>query len=119
MFLRNHLIFLFLKFLWWGLIFGLFNIVCGFVKKWTKRNVYVHNLVSFCFWLAFGFVYYQICINHYSYQFCWFGLLGMLFGLFLVKISIDFFFTNFARLLYNKFAKRKSRKNQNGELQTS
>ena len=101
------------------LIFGLFNILCGLVKKWTKGNTYVHNLVSFCFWLAFGFVYYQICINYYNYQFCWFGLLGQLIGVFLVKISIDFFFTNFVRLLYNKFAKRRLRKNQNGELQAS
>lgn len=119
MFLKNHLIFVFAKFLWFGLVFGMFYLFCKLVVRAFKKNVYVSNIVSFCFWLAFGFVFSSLCITFYDYQFCWFGLLGMFLGMLLVKISVDFFFTNFVRLLYNKFNNLKSRKKTNGKLQTS
>lgn len=119
MFLRNHLFNLFCKFLWWGLALGLFYAVCKLIMKASKRNVYVCNIVSFCFWLIFGMIFSALCINFYNYQFCWFGLAGMGLGLVLVKFSIEFFFTNFVRLLYNKFTKQKARKVHNGELRRS
>lgn len=119
MFLKNHLINLFCKYLWWGLALGLVYIFCRLVMKMSKRNVYVCNLVSFCFWMIFGVIFSLLCINYYGYQVCWFGLFGMFFGLGLVKISIDFFFTSFARLLYNKFRNWKGRARKNGELRSS
>ena len=72
----------------------------------SHKNVYFLNFVSFSFWLAFGFMFSQLCLMFYNYQFCWFGLLGMMLGLILVKISVEFFFTKFAMLLYNKFNKK-------------
>ena len=119
MFFKNHLIFLFAKFLWWGLVFGLIYILCNFVKKLSKRNVYVCNFVSFCFWLGFGMIYALLCLNLYNYSFCWFGLLGMFVGVGLVRISIEFFFTKFVRVIYNKVIRIRLRKIDNGKLQTN
>lgn len=105
MFFKNHLIFLFLNFLWCGLLVGLFGAVCALAKKLFRRNVYVCNLLSFCFWLLFGGLFAWLCYNFYNYSFCWFGLLAMVLGVILIKISIEFFFTILAKLLYNKIAR--------------
>lgn len=119
MFLKNHLVLLASRFLWWGLVLGMIYIICAIVIRAFKRNVYISNLISFCFWLAFGFIFIILCNSLYNYQFCWFGLLSMFLGLLLVKFSINFFFTKFVELLYNKLAKLKSRKKKNGKLQTN
>ena len=110
MFFKNAQIYLFLDFLWWGLLFGFVHILCKLVVKATRKNVYITNFVSFCFWLAFGMVYSIFSISHFNYSVCWFGLAGMFFGFVLVKISVDFLFTNFIRLLYNKFTRKILRK---------
>lgn len=117
MFFKNFLIFVFLKFLWVGLIFGLFKLVCNAVTVLFKKNVYVCNLVSFCFWLAFGITFSVMSFALYNFSFCWFGLLGMLFGLLLVKISVNFFFTIFVKLLYNKAKHKSTECDCNGKLQ--
>lgn len=119
MFFKNYLISLALKFLWIGLIFGLFHIFCQMVIKISKRNVYISNLVGFCFWLLFGFVFARMSFVLYNYRACWFGLISMLLGLVLVKISIDFFFTKFVKVLYNGLVKLKRGKRGYGKLQTS
>ena len=119
MFFKNHLIALFAKFLWVGLILGLFYLICSAVIKLSKRNIYVSNIIGFCYWLLFGGAYAFFCANFYFHSFCWFGLLGMFLGFGLVKISIDFFFTKFARLVYNKLAKLKKRKFKNEQLQAN
>lgn len=121
MFFRNFYIALFLKFFWWGLVFGLLGILfLSIVKLWHK-NVYASNLVSFCFILAMGVVHNRLCMLYYNYSFCWFGLLGMLLGYLLVKISVEFFFTILAKLLYNKFIRAKDKeagyaKSKHGKL---
>ena len=119
MFFKNYLIYIFVRFLLIGLYFGLARIPCKWIVRLSKDNVYVHNLVWFAFWLAFGGVFALFSVSVYNYTFCWFGLLAMFLGLFLVKISIEFFFTNLILLLYNKFASRKLRKSKNGELRAS
>lgn len=119
MFFKNYLIFIFVRFLILGLYFGLARIPCKWAVRLSKNNVYVHNLVEFAFWLAFGGVFALCSVLLYNYTFCWFGLLAMFLGLILVKISIDFFFTNLILLLYNKFTVRKKRKRNNGELRAS
>ena len=117
MFFRNHLFLLALKFLWLGLVLGLVYVVVKLVYRASKRNVYVCNFVSFCFWLAFGMSFAWLSVWGYSGRFCWFGLLFIVLGMILVKISIDFFFTKFAGLLYNKF-KKLTKGGRNGRLQT-
>lgn len=107
MFFKNHLISVAAKFLWFGLIFGLFFVLCKFVVKVSKRNVYVSNIVWFCFFLPFGGVFAWLCNLYYSSKFCWYGLFLMIFGLILVQISLDFFFTKFAKMVYNIFVKLK------------
>ncbi len=119
MFFKNHLISLGLKFLWAGLVLGLFYTFCGAVKKASKRNLYVINIVGFCFWLLYGFVFARMSFVLYNYRACWFGLGLMFVGLILVKISIDFFFTKFAKVLYNGLAKLKRGKRDYGKLQTN
>ena len=120
MFLKNHYIALFCKFLWWGLVFGLFYVICKLVIKAFKRNVYVSNLVTFCFWLAFGLVFSWVSIVMYNYTFCWFGLLFMLIGFWFVKKTQQIFFTKFVLLLYNSVTKIKLKRGvQSGTLQTN
>ena len=118
MFFKNHLIAVAFKFLWVGLVLGLAYIVVRCVYRLSKDNVYVHNLVSFCFWLVFGMSFSVMCISLYNCKFCWFGLVFMILGMFLVKFSIDFFFTRFARLLYNKHRIIRQKGVSNGRLQT-
>ena len=119
MFFKNHLITVAAKFLWAGLILGLFYVFCKMVVRLSKRNVYVSNIVGFCFWVLFGFTFARMSFLFNNYRVCWFGLISMVVGLILVKISIDFFFTNFARVLYNGVAKLKRGKQEYGKLQTS
>lgn len=116
MFFKNFLFSLFLKFLWIGLILGVFKMFCNLVCRVSRRNVYVVNLVNFCFWSVFSIIFIYFCINFYNFQFCWFGFFAMLVGIYFVKISIEFFFTNALKLLYNKIDKVKLRKKRNGKL---
>ena len=116
MFFSNFLFFLFLKFLWVGLILGVFKIFCNFVCKLSHHNIYVVNLVNFCFWSIFSIIFIYFCINFYNFQFCWFGFISMLIGIYFIKISVEFFFTNVLKLLYNKIDKDRLRKNRNGKL---
>lgn len=115
MFFKNATILLFGKFLWIGIAFGLVWLFFSLVINISRKNVYVFNLLTFVFWIAFGFVYVQLCLHYYNYSFCWFGLLGQILGLALVKISIEFFFTLFAKLLYNGINKGLKRK-KDGKL---
>lgn len=119
MFFKNHLISLASRFLWVGLILGVFYIVCEMVVKISRKNLYVTNIIGFCFWLLFGGLFARMCVVYYNYSFCWFGLFSMFVGWFLVKISINFFFTKFAWLLYNKLANSKRRKRNYEQLQTN
>ena len=98
---------------------GLANLFCRFVIRVSKKNVYITNIVGFCFWLVFGGIFSFLSLIYNNYSVCWYGLFGMILGFWLVKISVDFFFTKLMQLLYNKFALRKIRKRSNGELQTS
>lgn len=116
MFFKNFLVLLFLKFLWLGLILGIFKIFCNFVCKISHKNIFVINLINFSFWTIFSLFFIYFCFNYYNYQFCWFGFVAVLFGIYFVKISIEFFFTNVFRLLYNKIDKKRLRKVQNGKL---
>lgn len=117
MFFKNYLIYIFLKFLWIGLIFGLIRLVFNLINKLCKDNVYVYNLTSFIYWISFGGFFIALCFLYYNYSFCWFGLLAMLLGLFLVKVSLDFLLTNLLVILYYKFTNFKTRKKQINELQ--
>ena len=119
MFLKTHLISVAARFLWAGLILGVFYIFCELVVKFSRRNVYISNIVGFCFWLLFGFVYARFCIVLNSYSVCWYGLFSMFFGFFLVKISLNFFFTKIARVVYNKLANSKRRKRKYEQLQAN
>ena len=119
MFFKGHLLGIASRFLWFGLILGLFHIVCKLVILFSRRNVYVSNIVGFCFWLLFGFVFSRLSIVFNNYQVCWFGLFSMFFGFFLVKISVDFFFTKFARVVYNKLANSNKRKQKYEQLQAN
>jgi hypothetical protein len=118
-FFKNYLVGLAAKFLWFGLLLGLFLIVCELVIKISKRNLYITNIVGFCYTLLSGGVFAGLCRVYYHSQFCWFGLVSMLAGIALVKCSIDFFFTKFAKMIYNVLTKLKKRKLKNEQLQTN
>lgn len=118
MFLNSENIDLFVRFLWAGLLFGLFYIFCKFIIRLARRNVYITNLVLFCYWLLFGGTFAYYSISYYNYSFCIFGLFGMVLGFILVKISIDFLFTKLAKFIYNKFSKSKKRKKIDVKLRT-
>lgn len=108
-----------LKFLWAGLIFGLIYLFCKFIVRLSRKNLYITNVVMFCYWLLFGgtFALYCMRLNNFSFTFA--GLLSMVAGFILVKISIDFFFTKFCKLIYNGFVKLRKRKSTNVNLRTN
>ena len=116
MFFKNALFYVFLKFLYVGLILGLVWLIFSAVIKISRKNLYVYNLLTFVYVLAFGFIFAVLCQKYYDYSFCWFGLFGQILGFLLVKFSIEFFWTIILKLLYNVFIKRK---NENGKLITS
>lgn len=119
MFFKNASIYLFARFLWFGLVLGLVQLFFVFVIRVFRKNVYVHNLLMFLYYLLFGLTYSYLCKHFYSYSFCYYGLFGMILGLVLVKISIQFFFTKIISLLYNKFTKLFLRRKANGRLRTN
>jgi hypothetical protein len=116
MFFRSEEILLFIKFLWIGLLFGLVAVVLKTISKICKKNIVIVNILSFLFWLSFGsvFLFMSFILNNYSLS--WIGLGGMIVGVFVIKISIDFFFDYFIRFIYNEFILRRGKRN--GKLQT-
>lgn len=116
MFLKTFLFSLFLKFLWLGLVLGVFKMFCNLVCKLSHKNIFIVNIINFCFWSIFSLFFVHFCVKFYNFEFCWFGFLAMFIGIYFVKISIEFFFTNLLKLLYNKIDKKNLRKNQYGKL---
>ena len=118
MFFKGATIFIASRFLWLGLVFGSAYFLCKVLFKISKHNVYVSNLVSFVYWLVFGFVFSRACFILNDYSFCFYGLLSTLAGFALARISVDFVLTFFARLLYSN-VRNYGKREKNGKLQTS
>lgn len=118
MFFKNAVILIFVKFLWLGLILGVVRIVFKFISKIFRKNVFVVNILSFIFWLALGVVYFLMCFKLNNYSFSGVGLFGVVLGLLIIKISVEFFFDYFIRFIYNEFRNIR-RKYKNGELQAN
>ena len=116
MFFKTFLFSLFLKFLWLGMILGLFKLFCNLVCKLSHRNIFIVNIVNFCFWSIFSLFFVYFCDKFYNLDFCWFGFLAMLVGINFIKITIEFFFTKLLKLLYNKIDNKSLRKNNYGKL---
>ena len=118
MFFKDFLFLLFVKFLWVGLALGVVSIVLKFIAKLFRKNVYVVNFLTFCFWICFGGIYCFMCLRFNNYSFSGIGLSAMLLGIIIIKISIDFFFDYFVRFIYNEVSSLK-RKRRNGKLQAN
>lgn len=118
MFFQNVNVLLFVKFLWAGLILGLVSVVLKTIAKVLRKNAYVVNCLTFLFWLAFGAIYYYMCLLFNYQAVTIIGLFGMMLGIVIIKISIDFFFDYFIRFIYNELRLRKGKK-KNGKIQTS
>ena len=116
MFFNNFFIIIFLKFFWLGLFLGLFKIFCNMICKVSNTNIFVVNIVNFSFWSLFSLFFIYFCSIFYNLEFCWFGFIGCLLGINFIKISVEFFFTNLIKLLYNKINNKKARKITNGKL---
>ena len=116
MFFRNAALLLFVKFLWMGLLLGLVSVVLKTISKICKKNVVIVNVLSFIFWIVFGAIFLLMSFMFNNYSLSWVGLGGLLSGIFVIKISVDFFFDYFIRFIYNEFILRKGKKN--GKLQT-
>lgn len=106
---------LFLDFLWLGLFFGLILIAVDCMDKVFKKNLYIHNILWFLYVLAYGFAFSINSLTGFNYSFCWFGLLGMLLGTILVKISLKFLFDKLVAMIYNVIIKQGELK-RNGKL---
>lgn len=118
MFFKQAQLGLFIKFLWAGLLFGVFAIGLKTIAKIFRKNVFIVNLFTFVFWILFGWVYFCLCVNFNNLSFSGVGLFGMLLGVMVIKISIDFFFDYFLRFIYNEFRNLKRRK-ENGTIQAN
>lgn len=116
MFFRNAEIALFIKFLWIGLVFGVIAIVLKNISKIFRKNIVIVNILSFSFWLVFGLVYYFASFRLNNLALSGVGFAGMLAGIIIIKISVDFFFDYFIRFIYNEFIKRERIKT-NGKVQ--
>lgn len=116
MFFNNAVVLLFVKFLWAGLFLGLVSVILKLIAKICQKNVVIVNMLSFVFWIIFGALYLlmSFTLNNYSLSFV--GLFGMILGIIVIKISIDFFFDYFIRFIYNEFILHK-RKRENGKIQ--
>ena len=118
MFFGNARVLLFVKFLWAGFVLGLASIVLKMIAKVFRKNIFLVNVFMFLFVSAFAGVYLFMCINLNNYSLSWVGLLGMVLGVAIIKISIDFFFDYFIRFIYNEFISRKREKvNGKGKIQ--
>ncbi len=118
MFFKGMQIELFVKFLWVGLCFGLASIALKTIAKIFKRNVFVVNALMFIFVISFGVAFSYMSFAKCSFSFSGIGLFAMIFGVAIIKISIDFFFDYFIRFIYNEFSLLK-RKRKNGKLQAN
>ena len=118
MFFQNVKVLLFIKFLWAGLILGLVSVGMKLVAKIFRKNVFVVNGLMFIFWIGFAVVFYILCLMFNNHSVSVLGLSGMLTGVAIIKISIDFFFDYFIRFIYNEFIILKG-KRKNGKIQTS
>ena len=118
MFFKGFEIALFSKFLWIGLIFGIFAIILKTISKIFRKNVYIVNFLVFSFVLLFGCIYSWLCFEFNNFSFSGIGLFAMLLGVLIIRISIEFFFDYFIRFIYNEFSLLK-RKRKNGKLQTN
>ena len=117
-FFKNYEILLFAKFLWPGFVFGLISVVLKLIAKIFRKNVYVVNILSFLFWTSFGLVFSYLSFKLNYYSFSGLGLISMILGVLIIKISVDFFFDYFIRFIYNEFSSLK-RKRKNGKLQAN
>jgi membrane protein implicated in regulation of membrane protease activity len=101
-----------------GLLLGLVSVVLKTISKICKKNVVIVNVLSFIFWIVFGAIFLLMSFMFNNYSLSWVGLGGLLSGIFVIKISVDFFFDYFIRFIYNEFSLVK-RKRRNGKLQTN
>ena len=117
-FFRNADIILATKFLWAGLVMGVVAVILKTIAKVFRKNVYLVNLFSFIFWIAFGGIFSVLCFELNCYSYSGIGLVSMVLGLLIIRISVEFFFDYFIRFIYNEFSSLK-RKHKNGKLQTN
>lgn len=119
MFFKNFMILFYIRFFWFGLLLGCFKIFCNFICKLSYRNIFIVNIISFCFWSLFSIFFTYFCIKYNNYEFSIYGFLFMLAGIYFIKISVEFCFTKLLKLLYNKIDKFRMRKIHNGKLKSS
>ena len=110
MFFQNVNVLLFVKFLWAGLVLGLVSVLLKTFAKVARKNVYVVNGLTFVFWIGFCAIYYYMCLLFNRQSVTVLGFFGMILGIVIIKISIDFFFDYFIRFIYNEFILRKGKK---------
>ncbi len=116
----NASILLFVKFLWAGFVLGLASIVLKTIAKLFRKNIFLVNVFMFLFVSAFAGVYFFMCIHLNNYSLSWVGFFGLVLGIAIIKISIDFFFDYFIRFIYNEFiSKRKGKINGKGKIQAN
>ena len=118
MFFNGFQIQIFSKFLWAGLVLGVFAIVLKTISKIFRKNAYVVNLLMFVFVCVFGALYSLMCFHLNNYSFSGIGLFAMILVVLIIRISVEFFFDYFLRFIYNEFSLLK-RKRKNGKLQTN
>lgn len=118
MFFKGAELVLFVKFLWVGLILGIFAVILKTIAKIFRKNVYFVNFFMFVFVVIFGGVFSLLCFKLNSCSFSGVGLFAMILGVLIIRISVEFFFDYFIRFIYNEFSSLK-RKHKNGKLQTN
>ena len=107
MFFGNASVLLFVKFLWLGLFCGLVATGLKTIAKIFRKNIFLVNFFMFVFVLSFFALYLLMCVQMNNYSLSWVGLLGMVLGVVIIKISVDFFFDYFVRFIYNEFILRR------------
>lgn len=100
---------IFLKFLFLGVIFGLFFEICKIIKIISKNNIFITNTINFIYFCTFGTYFCSFLLKFAGGTLYIYTILASVFGFVLEQISIGFFFTNLYKLLYNVFTKLMSR----------
>ena len=100
---------IFLKFLFLGIIFGVFYEICKIIKIVSKDNVFITNTSNFLFFCTFGVYFCSFLTRFAGGEFQLFTIFSSILGFVLEQNSIGFFFTFARKLLYNVSRKVKNK----------
>ena len=99
------------------LIFSILGLICGFgydilkvIKNLFKNNIFIVNIIDFCFVVLCGFCF-IFCIFKFEYgSFKLFEIISFIFGIIFEQIIVEILFTSPIKWVYNKIKLARNKK---------